>query len=108
MDKKRRNILIIVIIVLLLIAILFSISILLSTNSNNDSTNNGYEIPDPSKDYCENNGYNYKIKNTVNGEKGICKFPDGSECDSWSYFCGCTNDSRYCARQYSPCDYDCK
>ena len=107
MNKKgqiKRGI--IVLIIIILIAILIYLAFLL-TNYNKKSYNGGSKIPDPSMTYCKDNGYTYKIKNTETGEQGFCIFPDNSECDSWSYFCGCTKDKRYCSKEYPACQYVC-
>ena len=33
------------------------------------------------------------------GTQGICRFPDGAECDEWALFRGeCGTDHTYCAR----------
>jgi len=37
-------------------------------------------MPNPAAVYCESLGYEY--------ESGVCKFPDGTECDAWKFFTG--------------------
>jgi len=53
----------------------------------------------PAAVYCKALGYSYKIVKTEEGEKGICKFPDGSECDAWDFLSGkCGQKWSYCER----------
>ena len=55
-------------------------------------------IANPAAIYCEELGYQYKIR-TCNegGQKGICVFPDKSECGAWNFFTG------KCGQKYSYC-----
>lgn len=46
-------------------------------------------IPNPAAVYCEQNGYEYEIRDAEDGsQSGVCVFPDGSSCDEWAYFRG--------------------
>ena len=54
-------------------------------------------IANPAAVYCKDLGYNYKIVNTDNGQKGTCVFPDGTTCDAWNFFAG------ICGSKYSSC-----
>jgi len=46
-------------------------------------------MANPASVYCEENGGVLKIQqDSTGGERGICIFPDGSECDEWAYFRG--------------------
>lgn len=57
-------------------------------------------MANPAAVYCNELGYNYKIINTVEGQYGICIFPDGSQCDEWQFLEGkCGQKYSYCARQ---------
>jgi putative hemolysin len=53
----------------------------------------------PSAVYCEFLGYKYETRKAADGsEYGICKFPDGSECDAFAFFRGeCGKKYSYCA-----------
>jgi len=56
-------------------------------------------IPDPSAVYCGELGYQLRIVDTDEGQYGMCVFPDGSECDTWSFLAGkCGESYSYCAR----------
>ncbi len=47
----------------------------------------GQNIANPASEYCINQGYDWSIvKDTAGNEYGICKFPDGSECEEWAYY----------------------
>jgi putative hemolysin len=46
-------------------------------------------MPNPASVYCEQHGYKIEIRTASDGsQSGVCVFPDGSECDEWSYFRG--------------------
>jgi putative hemolysin len=58
----------------------------------------GTLIPDPSAVYCDALGYENRIGTRESGAQyGICVFPDGTECDSWSFYEGqCGEAFFYC------------
>src|SRR5512137_715552 len=44
-------------------------------------------MANPASVYCEKNGGKLELQQDASGAvAGICIFPDGSECDEWSYF----------------------
>lgn len=46
-------------------------------------------MPNPASVYCEQNGGRLEFRTAAaGGVAGICRFPDGSECDEWAYFRG--------------------
>jgi putative hemolysin len=46
-------------------------------------------IANPASVFCESNGGKLDLRTgTDGGVTGICMFPDGSECEEWSYFRG--------------------
>jgi putative hemolysin len=46
-------------------------------------------IPNPASVYCKEQGNKHEIRMAADGnQNGICVFPDGSECDEWTYFRG--------------------
>lgn len=46
-------------------------------------------MPNPASVYCEQNGGTLEFRqDAAGGVAGVCKFPDGSECDEWAYFRG--------------------
>lgn len=46
-------------------------------------------LPNPASVYCEEQGYTLEIRTAEDGsQSGICIFPDGSECEEWTYFRG--------------------
>ncbi|MBE0684779.1 MAG: DUF333 domain-containing protein [Anaerolineaceae bacterium] len=46
-------------------------------------------MPNPASVFCEENGGSLEIRTSEDGSQaGICVFPDGSECDEWSFFRG--------------------
>ncbi len=56
-------------------------------------------MPNPSVVYCEFLGYKYETRKAKDGsEFGVCKFPDGTECDAFAFFRGeCGKKYSYCA-----------
>jgi putative hemolysin len=47
------------------------------------------DMPNPASTFCEEQGYRIEIRTAADGsQSGYCIFPDGSECDEWSYFRG--------------------
>jgi putative hemolysin len=54
--------------------------------------------PNPASAYVHFLGYKVEIRKQPDGsEYGVCIFPDGSECDDWSFYRG------ICGKQYSYC-----
>jgi len=54
----------------------------------------------PAAIYCIELGYEYKTVDTAEGQNGICRFPDNSECDEWKFLAGkCGQEYSYCAKQ---------
>jgi putative hemolysin len=46
-------------------------------------------MPNPASTYCEEQGYVVEIRTGADGgQYGVCIFPDGSECDEWTFFRG--------------------
>ena len=57
-------------------------------------------VPNPASFYCQEMGYDLKMKETEAGTQGICVFPDGSECEEWEFLAGqCGAVFSYCQRQ---------
>jgi len=61
---------------------------------------NAVGMANPAAIYCRDLGYEYRIVDAGQGEQGICAFPNGGECDEWSFLQGkCGRSHSYCARQ---------
>ena len=46
-------------------------------------------MPNPASAFCEEKGNRLEIRTAADGSQaGYCIFPDGSECDEWTYFRG--------------------
>jgi putative hemolysin len=45
-------------------------------------------MPNPASVYCEQQGGTLEIRDSANGQYGVCHFPDGSQCEEWAYFRG--------------------
>lgn len=49
----------------------------------------GAGLPNPASAYCLEQGYKHEIRTAADGsQSGVCIFPDGSECDEWTYYRG--------------------
>lgn len=49
---------------------------------------NSTSIANPASVYCVNNGGKLDIQTTSAGQTGVCTFPNGSQCEEWSYLRG--------------------
>ena len=58
-------------------------------------------MPNPSAVYCKFLGYDTEIRKDIQGnEYAVCIFPDGSECDTWSFYRGsCGQQFSYCSKK---------
>jgi predicted secreted protein len=66
----------------------FTINVTVS-GSASDSPQPKAEISNPAAKNCEDQGFTREIRTSADGSQyGVCKFPDGSECDEWAYFRG--------------------
>jgi putative hemolysin len=45
-------------------------------------------LANPASVYCEEQGYTLEMRTDENGTYGMCIFPDGSECEEWSFYRG--------------------
>jgi putative hemolysin len=45
-------------------------------------------LPNPASVYCAELGFESKIVDEPEGQVGMCVFPDGTECEEWSFFEG--------------------
>ncbi len=44
-------------------------------------------MPNPAAVYCQKQGNKSEIRTAADGsQSGVCKFPNGTECDEWAYF----------------------
>jgi len=57
-------------------------------------------IPNPSAVYCEELGYEYIVESTPQGEKGLCKLPNGETVSAWDFLKGkVAQEYSYCRQQ---------
>lgn len=90
------------------ILLLLLIVILISGCITQNNTKDNEKLPNPASVYCEEQGGTLEIRTNPDGSQtGYCIFPDGSECEEWIYFCSCTNDKKYCGKEYAMC-HKCK
>lgn len=56
-----------------------------------------FGLRNPAAVYCEALGYEYMIQETLEGQIGLCKFPDGSSCADFDFLKGkCGDEYSYC------------
>ncbi len=53
-----------------------------------NTSGNSSTIANPASVYCVSHGGKLNIQTTSAGQTGICTFPDGSQCEEWSYLRG--------------------
>lgn len=81
------------------LVILFAGVTTASACETSESDDLGTGFANPSAVYCIEMGYQYKVINGPSGQRGVCVFPDGSECDAWAFLEGkCGQEYSYCAR----------
>ena len=70
------------------IGMIFLAACNLTTGSDKTDSDNA-NIPNPASVFCEENGGTLEIRTAEDGSQtGVCVFPDGSECDEWSFYRG--------------------
>jgi hypothetical protein len=47
-----------------------------------------FSLLNPAAAYCSALGYKYTIRNTPQGQVGICILPNGEEVNAWDFFYG--------------------
>jgi putative hemolysin len=53
-------------------------------------------IPNPAAKYCADQGFKCETRTTADGSQyGVCKFPDGYECEEWAYYRGECEQGQY-------------
>ena len=92
----KKKMLIVTVLVLLSAAIIAGCVMKENNTSNSNEPEIG--IASPASVYCAELGYEYKIiTDSEGGQKGVCVFPDKSECDAWDFFKGkCGQEYTYC------------
>lgn len=73
----------IVVVVVVIILVLLSIQFIKQP----EDTQNA-QIANPASENCINNGGTLSIVNGVEGQVGMCTFPNGKVCEEWAYFRG--------------------
>jgi hypothetical protein len=48
----------------------------------------GFGIADPSSTFCVSRGGRVEVVNNPAGQSGVCRFPDGSSCETWAFYRG--------------------
>jgi len=93
MDKK-----LLIVTVLVLLAVALIAGCMKKEYDTSDLNETEMGIANPAAVYCVELGYEYKIiTDTEGGQKGVCIFPDKSECDAWDFFTGkCGKEYTYC------------
>jgi putative hemolysin len=45
-------------------------------------------MPNPASVFCEEQGGTIEVRESADGQYGVCVFEDGSECDEWAFYRG--------------------
>ncbi len=54
-------------------------------------------LSNPSATYCQDLGYQYDIRQSPEGDYGVCVFGDGNACRAWDFLNGeCGSEYSYC------------
>ena len=76
----------------IIILLCLSLLIVACTNETTQSTpelnNTNTQIANPASTNCINNGGTLEIKDSPQGQYGVCIFNDKSECEEWAFFRG--------------------
>ncbi len=111
--KKQTKRLIVIFFVITVVTGIVLVGFYFNRNMTKPEENNGAnnndtigEIPDPAGYLCHELGYKTQvITDEKGGQYGICIFPDGTECEEWSFYAG------QCGKTWSYCEqngYDIK
>ena len=58
----------------------------------------GPGMANPAAVYCDELGYEYRLVDSPEGQRGVCALPGGSQCDEWGFLEGtCGLAYSYCA-----------
>lgn len=73
---------------LVILVVAISGASLLKLEFESKAPSDGTGLANPAAVYCAEMGYEYRIETTKEGQKGICVFPDKTECEEWAFFRG--------------------
>lgn len=60
----------------------------------------GSFMGNPAAIHCQDLGYEYVLIDDSSGQRGVCRFPSGEECDAWLFLQGrCGQQFSYCSQQ---------
>jgi inhibitor of cysteine peptidase len=72
---------------IIFIAIFFYVTLISKTTV--VPISNQTSLPNPASKYCVEQGYNLTIRTNPDGSQtGYCIFPNGKECEEWTFFRG--------------------
>jgi putative hemolysin len=56
-------------------------------------------LANPAAVYCADLGYEFTVVETPEGQRSVCRLPDGEECSAWDFLTGrCGQEHSWCAR----------
>ncbi len=73
---------------IIILLLIFFISLPASANTNSSNIEIANHAPNPSAFYCKKLGYEFIIKDTPEGQIGICKFSDSQQASAWDFLRG--------------------
>jgi len=86
--------------ILFLLILFFPLSMLAQIGIDIPDEGISNPAPNPSAAYCEGLGYEFVIKDTPEGQMGICKFSDSEEASAWDFLSGKdAEEHSYCSQE---------
>ncbi|MEM4703048.1 MAG: DUF333 domain-containing protein [Candidatus Pacearchaeota archaeon] len=74
--------------ILLIFALVLVTIIKFPESKDKEKNQSNQSIPNPASVYCIEHNGTLEIRENEQGQYGVCIFPDGSECEEWSYYQG--------------------
>jgi len=75
--------------VVIIFASLFCVGLVFGCTQSAPTVQENTQIANPASVYCEEQGGTLEIRTAADGgQRGYCKFSDGSECEAWAYYRG--------------------
>lgn len=88
------------------LSILTCVVLLTSCNPGQISPTPEASMSNPASVYCEQNGGKLEFRQDESGGvRGVCVFPDGSECDEWAYYRGECGPAGQSGSTSAPADF---
>ncbi len=91
-----------------ILMVIVLLSLILSACTKEEIVENPVQIANPASVFCEENGGTLDIRETSEGQVGMCVLPTGEECEEWAYFrgeCPSTDEKIYCTAEQKESEF---